>query len=95
MANSLCAIYWSAAGRLATFPWVERVCSKSNVSDEISRLDESFAKAQGWSRRAFDAKPFFEILQAFLLTDKVDTAMVVDQLLECCRAQQQDADSPF
>ena len=48
--NGVLAAYWSLAARMNWYPHFERVPSKANVSDGISRADLSRAIAEGWTR---------------------------------------------
>ena len=47
-ANVLTTLFWSAAVRHNCDPWFERVPSKANCSDAISRTDTAYAVANGW-----------------------------------------------
>ena len=48
--NVLIALYWSSMAVLGAAPWFERVSSKDNIADAVSRFDFTEAESQGWLR---------------------------------------------
>ena len=60
--NSLLATFWTAAATTCSDPWFERVSSKANISDGISRDDFSLCRANNWPHIELDMKPIWPIL---------------------------------
>ena len=46
--NSVIALYWALHASKSKSPWMERVSSKANLSDAISRDDFTEARARNW-----------------------------------------------
>ena len=59
--NGLLAMYWCLAADFGWDPHFERVPSKANVSDAVSREDFSRAIAEGWTRLHTPARRIYEI----------------------------------
>jgi hypothetical protein len=62
--NGVLAAYWALAARQGWDPHFERVTSKANVSDAVSREDFSRALAEGWTRLSSPASRVYELLAA-------------------------------
>ena len=46
--NHIIGAFWHIMAQNGLSPWFERVTSKANIADEISRFDLAFARSQGW-----------------------------------------------
>ena len=57
--NGVLTAFWSLAVRLSWDPDFNRVESKANISDAVSRADLVFAKAQGWTRVHLPVLPIY------------------------------------
>ena len=66
--NGVLAAYWALAALQGWDPHFERVSSKANVSDAVSREDFSRADAEGWTRLPSPASRVYELL-ALTATD--------------------------
>ena len=60
--NCLISMFWSAAAATSTSPWLERVSSSANLSDQISRNDYSLHQRHGWVHLQLDCTPLWPIL---------------------------------
>ena len=60
--NNLIGMYWSHMSDSATDPWMERVSSKANLSDEVSRDCWQLASEAGWFRMEIDFSPIYPVL---------------------------------
>ena len=60
--NNLIGMYWSHMSDSSTDPWMERVSSKANLSDGVSRDDWDLVTESGWFRVDIDFSPTFPIL---------------------------------
>jgi hypothetical protein len=60
--NGVLAAYWALAAMQGWDPHFERVTSKANVSDAVSREDFSRAVAEGWVRLPSPARLVYELL---------------------------------
>ena len=60
--NSLLSDFWQVQAANAWDPWFERVSSKANVADAISRNDVSMLEARGWPEREVNLEPFWREL---------------------------------
>ena len=81
--NNLVAACWHTAAILNKDPWFERVCSKGNPSDEISRFEFQAAIARGWIQLHWD----FEPLYRELLARGADDFKPNNSLANCMNAQ--------
>jgi hypothetical protein len=60
--NALISTFWCAACQAQTNPWIERVNSKTNISDGISRRDLSLIRKHGWLLIKIDFTETWQIL---------------------------------
>ena len=60
--NSIISMFWAAACQFNCDPWLERVSSKANISDGISRDDFSLAKIHNWVHLDIDFDAVWPIL---------------------------------
>ena len=60
--NNLIGTYWTNAANSCLCPWVERVSSKANLSDGVSRDDWALQIQHRWHRIDIDLEPIFPIL---------------------------------
>eukprot|EP00435_Cladocopium_sp_Y103_P030116 s227_g7.t1 len=60
--NRLLAYAWTLFAKLGFQPHFEWVRSEQNVSDKVSRADESDAERMGWQKLEFDIDPLVAIL---------------------------------
>ena len=61
-ANKLVTLFWCSVTDKEGDPWFERVPSKANLSDAISRGDEEEARRQGWTKLEVDLRSIWAIL---------------------------------
>ena len=60
--NSVIALYWALHASKSKSPWMERVSSKANLSDAISRDDFTEARAQNWVHLDIDLSEVYEVI---------------------------------
>ena len=75
------------AALLAAYPWFERVPSKANLSDAVSRLQLEEARAAGWLELSFDFSAVFETLATNIDSDHYLIGDLVDSILRDFAAQ--------
>ena len=80
-ANYVVALYWGVAARVGAAPWLERVASKANLSDAVSRLEFDTAVASGWRRLEFDFVPAFSIIARGVESGQWDIGADVSAIL--------------
>ena len=68
-ANALISTYWCAAAASGASPWFERVASKANLSDEVSRGEFAFARARGWRQVHFDLSATWHRLTELIVSE--------------------------
>ena len=61
-ANLLVSLFWAAVTEKGSDPWFERVPSKANISDAISRGDDSEAAKRGWVKWDVDLTKTWQVL---------------------------------
>jgi hypothetical protein len=83
--NNLIALYTSVSAHLGWHSHYERVSSADNISDKISRQDESMAVAMGWQRAHVPLTAFLEVI--LLASADVNTACTsaTTEMLEVSR----------
>ena len=86
-ANAVISAFWVAASRYAASPWFERVPSKANISDAVSRRDFTFAEDQRWRRLNFDFTQVYTLLADFVDSGSFDVEPLVKNILEDLSAQ--------
>ena len=86
--NVLTTIFWSAAVAKGCEPWFERVPSKANCSDAISRGDTKYAIEQGWVHCVAVMCEFWKTLKEALATELRDLPMVASALCTATVLQQ-------
>ena len=62
-ANVLTTLFWAAVVSKGADPWFERVPSKANCSDSISRADESFVVQQNWKPCGAQLDEMWDVLR--------------------------------
>ncbi len=60
--NSLLTAFWLGQAQAGSDPWFERVSSKANISDEISRNDFTIANKHGWLHVHLDFEPIWPLV---------------------------------
>ena len=83
--NSLISMFWASAAQSNCDPWLERVSSKANISDGISRDDFTLARLHGWIHLDID----FDCIWPALLqaADDIEYALTRGHL-DICNALQ-------
>ena len=76
-ANTLVSAYWVAAATTAAAPWMERVSSKANLSDQVSRGDFAQAVRLGWRRVRFDLERLWQELAHLVDSDSLEVGATV------------------
>ena len=61
-ANVLVTLFWSAVTERQGDPWFERVPTKANISDSVSRGDKGTAKQRGWAEVEVDLREVWNLL---------------------------------
>jgi hypothetical protein len=61
--NNLIGTFWLDRAEHSSFPWFERVSSKANISDAISRGDFQEAREEGWLHLDLDYTETYNILR--------------------------------
>ena len=78
--NVLTTLFWAVAVRYTCDPWFERVPSKANCSDAISRGDLSFAKEHGWAECTIGLEETWKVLREALSSPTQDLPDVASRL---------------
>ena len=65
-ANVLTTLFWSIATVKQADPWFERVPSKANGSDAVSKGDFEFARANNWTKCEVASMEVWKILEEAL-----------------------------
>ena len=60
--NAIISIYWAPQADQGWRPWMHRVSSADNISDEVSRNDFTMAKALNWHRVHIDTEDIYKII---------------------------------
>ena len=81
------SVYWVAAAATATSPWMERVTSKANLSDAVSRGDFAEARRLGWRQLFFDLSGFWLCLARLVESGSFEVGPTVATLLGNLAAQ--------
>ena len=63
-------VFWAAAARLEINPFIDRVASRCNISDSLSRGDFSLAEKLGWRRVYPDFNALWPALLDFIETPR-------------------------
>ena len=61
--NNMIAMCWTHAAQTNSQPWIDRVSSKANLSDGVSRDDWELADQMGWARLDLDMTPAYAVFQ--------------------------------
>ena len=61
--NNLLSLFWGFQASVQSSPWFERVSTKANLADAISRYDFTVAKQRGWLHITLDFDYTYHILQ--------------------------------
>ena len=61
-ANRLVTLFWCAVSERQGDPWFERVPTKANISDSVSRGDRKPAKTRGWIEVEVDLHEVWNLL---------------------------------
>jgi hypothetical protein len=69
--NNLASAFWRHCADNRTNPWFERVSTKANISDAISRGDLCEGLARGWSVYSPDMSPIFEDIRLIANSPKM------------------------
>ena len=85
--NSLISMFWTASANLACDPWIERVSSKANISDGVSRNDFQLPRRHGWPHIHLDYEPLWPILMRAV--DDIEFAVQDAPQLACEALQSQ------
>jgi hypothetical protein len=60
--NALLTVFWAHQTQQGHDPWFERVSTKANISDAVSRADMTEATAKGWQHVDLDLGNVWPIL---------------------------------
>ena len=61
--NNLIGTFWLDRAEHSSFPWFERVSSKANISDSVSRGDFEEAQREGWLHLDIGYTATYDILR--------------------------------
>ena len=86
-ANAVVSAFWVAASVYAASPCFERVPSKANISDAISRRDFAYAEDQEWRHLDFDFTRVYTLLADFVDSSSFDVEPLVRDIVEDLSAQ--------
>ena len=88
-ANTFVSAYWVAAATTAAAPWLERVSSKANLSDQVSRGDFAQAERLRWRQVRFDLTRFWQELAHLVDSDSLEVGATVAAALRGFALQRQ------
>ena len=60
--NNMLGMFWTGIARSGQQPWIERVSSKANLSDGVSRNDFTVSDEESWFRVELDLNNVYETL---------------------------------
>ena len=86
-ANAFVSAYWCAAAAAGSAPWFERVASKANLSDAVSRGDFAQAQRLGWRQVHFDLTATWGHLAAMVESGTFEVGHTVKAVLADLAAQ--------
>ena len=84
------AMYWTHAAQTNSQPWIDRVSSKANLSDGVSRDDWELADQMGRARLDLDMTPAYAVFQqvandsnyAYTAASQQLQSVMKDQIME-------------
>ena len=80
--NAVVSAFWVAASVYTASPWFERVPSKANISDAVSKRDFAYARDQGWRRLDFDFTRVYAVLADFVDSGSFDVEPLVQAIVK-------------
>ena len=80
-ANAVVSAFWVAAAGYTACPWFERVPSKANISDAVSRRDFAYAVDQKWRHLDFDFTRVYTLFADFVDSGSFDTEPLVQDIV--------------
>ena len=86
-ANAVVSAFWVAASVYAASPWFERVPSKANISDAVSRRDFAYSEDQKWRNLNFDFTRVYTLHADFIDSSSFDVEPLVRDIVEDLSAQ--------
>ena len=87
-ANVLTTLFWSIATAKQADPWLERVPSKANCSDAISRGDFEFAKANNWIQCEVASNDIWKLLERALKEELRNLPVMAEKLCVVATARE-------
>ena len=85
-ANKLTSLFWPATVCKGGEPWFERVPSKANCSDAVSRKETKAAKEAGWHELHLQLDIVWETLRQALKTDEMNRPPLAENLCYAAKA---------
>ena len=86
-ANVLTTLFWSVATAKQADPWFERVPSKANCSDAVSRGDFACAKSENWVRCEVNSQEIWKLLERAVGVDLKDLPVLAEKLCTVAKTQ--------
>ena len=89
--NHLTSLYWCFCANARLAPWFDRVPSKAQLADGVSRRDFSIPEAYSWQVLHVDFSPLYEFLLRVILDQSFFSWHDVQQIEVICEALRRQA----
>ena len=86
-ANVLTTLFWSVATAKQADPWFERVPSKANCSDAVSRGDFAFAESEKWVKCEIKCEQIWRLLERAVGMNLKDLPVLAEELSTIAKAE--------
>ena len=87
-ANVLTTLFWSVATAKQADPWFERVPSKANCSDAVSRGDFAFAESNNWVKCTVRSAEIWKVLERAVETNLKELPVLAEKLCTVAKAEE-------
>ena len=86
----LTTLFWSIATAKQADPWLERVPSKANCSDAVSRGDFVFAENNSWVKCEVRSAEIWKLLERAVGMDLKDLPVLAEKLCTVAKAKEDE-----
>ena len=93
-ANAVISLFWGAAALTGVRPWFERVPSKAQLADEVSRGDDSLILTLGSRRLDFDYTGIWQVVVEMIGTGGLANHEICSRLVATVSEQRRKFNLP-